>query len=144
MPWDMNDYPASFKNFDPLLRKKAIDIANALLAEGYNDDHAIPIATSQAKEWMENASEKEKKAFKKEDPPKKDDKHDTKSKNPDLLDNDVKVYHEDGKWQVKTVKAKHAADSFDTKAEAVKRAKEIADNKDSHVIKYKENGEKQS
>lgn len=44
MPWNMNDYPASMKNLDPLIRKKAIDIANALLDDGYPDDRAIPIA----------------------------------------------------------------------------------------------------
>lgn len=30
MPWDMNDYPDSMKNLDPLVRKKAIDIAYIL------------------------------------------------------------------------------------------------------------------
>ncbi len=43
MPWNVRDYPASMKNLDPLVRKKAIDIANALLADGYSDDRAIPI-----------------------------------------------------------------------------------------------------
>ena len=41
MPWNMNDYPASLKNFDNLLRKKIIDIANALLANGYDDNQEI-------------------------------------------------------------------------------------------------------
>lgn len=66
MPWNMKDYPASMKNLDPLVRKKAIDIANALLNDGYTDDRAIPIATSQAEKWLENASEEEKKEFRKE------------------------------------------------------------------------------
>ena len=48
MPWNMNDYPTSMKNLAPLIRKKAIDIGNALLADGYPDDRAIPIAISQA------------------------------------------------------------------------------------------------
>lgn len=30
MPWNMNDYPTSMKNLAPLIRKKAIDIGNAL------------------------------------------------------------------------------------------------------------------
>ena len=34
MPWNMKDFPASMKNLDKLTRKKAIDIANALLDEG--------------------------------------------------------------------------------------------------------------
>ena len=56
MPWNMKDFPASMKNLDKLTRKKAIDIANALLDEGYPDSRAIPIAIDQAKEWYENAS----------------------------------------------------------------------------------------
>jgi uncharacterized protein YdaT len=34
MPWNMTDYPASMKNMDKLTRKKAIDIANALIRRG--------------------------------------------------------------------------------------------------------------
>ena len=60
MPWNMKDYPASMKNLDPLVRKKAIDIANALLDDGYPDDRAIPIATSQAEKWYDDASAEEK------------------------------------------------------------------------------------
>ena len=54
MPWNEKDYPESFKNFDPPLRKKAIEIANALLEEGYEEGRAIPIATSQAEKWYES------------------------------------------------------------------------------------------
>lgn len=56
MPWNMKDFPASMKNLDKLTRKKAIDIANALLDEGYPDNRAIPIAIDQAKKWYEDAS----------------------------------------------------------------------------------------
>lgn len=52
MPWNMKDFPASMKNLDKLTRKKAIDIANALLDEGYPDNRAIPIAIDQAKNGM--------------------------------------------------------------------------------------------
>jgi uncharacterized protein YdaT len=38
MPWSLNDYPDSMKNLVGPIRKKAIDIANALLDEGYEDD----------------------------------------------------------------------------------------------------------
>ncbi len=31
--------------------EKAIEIANAMVDEGYEEGRAIPIATSQAKEW---------------------------------------------------------------------------------------------
>lgn len=144
MPWNMQDYPASLKNFDPLLRKKTIDIANALAASGYEDDRAIPIAISQAKEWMENATEKELKDLKKEPDPQKNDTHDTSSANPDLLDNPVEVFYKDDQWSVKTKNAKQASDTFVKKNDAVNRAKEIAENKGTKVIRYKKDGSKET
>lgn len=45
MPWTMEDYPQSLKNLDKLERKKAIDIANAMLKDGYKESDVIPIAT---------------------------------------------------------------------------------------------------
>lgn len=65
MPWTEKDYPNSWKNFDETTRRKAIDIANALLEEGYEEGRAIPIATSQAEKWAKDATSKEKKDLKK-------------------------------------------------------------------------------
>ncbi|AME06387.1 DUF2188 domain-containing protein [Bacillus velezensis] len=59
MPWSMKDYPQSLKNLEEPVKKKAIEIANAMVDEGYEEGRAIPIATSQAKEWKENASKEE-------------------------------------------------------------------------------------
>src|SRR5690625_4000864 len=59
MPWTVNDYPSSMKNLPHATKKKAIDIANAMIDEGYDEERAIPIATEQAKEWRENASKNE-------------------------------------------------------------------------------------
>lgn len=137
MPWDLKDYPSSFKNFEPLLKKKAIEIANALVSEGYPDDRAIPIAISQSKRWLDEATDTEKADFKKETDPKKTDKHGTKKINTDLLDNDVLVYYQENRWYVQTKYAEKAVDSFETKEQAMERAKEIAKNKDSNVIAYK-------
>lgn len=142
MPWDMNDYPDAFKNFDHTTRKKAIDIANGLLANGYEDDSAIPIAIEQAKEWVDNASEEEYQSFKYGSQPKKSDDHEQQG-NPDLLDNDVLVYFEDNKWIVKTKDAEQAADSFEHKKDAVNRAEEIANNRGTEVIQYTRDGKKQ-
>lgn len=49
MPWDTQDYPSSLKNLDTAVKKKAIDIANSMIDEGYDEGQAIPIATEQAK-----------------------------------------------------------------------------------------------
>ncbi|PAD62750.1 hypothetical protein CHH79_16725 [Bacillus siamensis] len=59
MPWSMKDYPQSLKNLEEPVKKKAIEIANAMVDEGYEEGRALPIATSQAKEWKENASKEE-------------------------------------------------------------------------------------
>lgn len=143
MPWNVNDYPASLKNFDNLLRKKIIDIANALLANGYDDNQAIPIAISQGKEWYDNASTQEKEAFEQEPNPKKNDTHD-QSSNPDLLDENVEVFYKNDEWHVKTVKAERASDTFTTKETAIERAKEIAKNKGTKVVTYTKEGNKQT
>ncbi len=59
MPWSMKDYPQSLKNLEEPVKKKAIEIANAMVDEGYEEGRAIPIAISQAKEWKKNASKEE-------------------------------------------------------------------------------------
>ncbi|MBD2258215.1 DUF2188 domain-containing protein [Pseudanabaena sp. FACHB-2040] len=51
MPWSDKDYPASMKNLADEVRHKAIEIANALLGEGYREGQAIAIATAQAEKW---------------------------------------------------------------------------------------------
>lgn len=139
MPWDMNDYPASMKNMDPLVRKKAIDIANALEEEGYDEDRLIPIAQSQAGDWFDNASEKEKKEYEKEPNPTKADQHDESGK-PDLVDNDVEVKYENDEWKVQTVGAKRPDRTFEYKEDAVGRAEDMARNKKSSVHIYKKDG----
>ena len=51
MPWTADDYPASMRNLPPFVRLKAIEIANALLAEGYEEGQAIRMAIAGAKKW---------------------------------------------------------------------------------------------
>ena len=53
MPWSEENYPVSMKNLSPRVRKKAIEIANALLEEGMAEGRAIAIGTKKAKEWAE-------------------------------------------------------------------------------------------
>ncbi len=52
MPWNNTDYPDSFNNLDTPVRKKAIEIANALLRDGMEEGRAIAIATEKAREYV--------------------------------------------------------------------------------------------
>lgn len=61
MPWSENDYPNSWKNLTAGVRRKAIEIGNALLEDGYEESRAIAIATSQAEEWAERRGKQVKK-----------------------------------------------------------------------------------
>lgn len=51
MPWNERRYPDSMKRLPPAVRDKAIEIANALLAEGHPEGQAIRIAIARAKQW---------------------------------------------------------------------------------------------
>ena len=51
MPWSSERYPASMKNLPPVVREKAILIANALLEEGYPEGQALRIAIARARIW---------------------------------------------------------------------------------------------
>lgn len=113
MPWDNSDYPDSFKNLEPEVRRKAIEIANALLREGYEESRAISISMTKAREYVHGTDDKrphyevkpqkEDWVLMKEDGEKAIFKEQTKM---DLLDkskpyvNDkngvLSVYHEDG------------------------------------------------
>jgi uncharacterized protein YdaT len=53
MPWNESYYPRSMEHLPPLVRRKAIEIANALLEEGHEEGMAIRIAIAKAKEWAE-------------------------------------------------------------------------------------------
>ena len=53
MPWTVESYPASMKTLPPVVREKAILIANALLEAGHPEEQAIRIATARARAWAE-------------------------------------------------------------------------------------------
>ncbi|UXU60696.1 DUF2188 domain-containing protein [Staphylococcus agnetis] len=130
MPWTMSDYPSSWKNLEKLERKKAIDIGNAMLKDGYKTSDIIPIATAQAEKWYQKASQTERDQLNQ----KNITQHEkNQSANPSLNQRDVHVYFEDNVWKVKTESAQQASDTFDTKKDAIARAKEIANHKQTRV-----------
>lgn len=139
MPWTTRNYPVSWKNFEPLLRKKAIDIANAMVKEGYSEEQAIPIATAQAKKWYAEAEEKELSELKG-----KDVTRHTRKPGPSgarLMDDDVVVQYDQAEkqWTVISETARSADSHHKTKTEAMKRAKEIAGKRGTKVVAKKRN-----
>jgi uncharacterized protein YdaT len=51
MPWSEDDFPVAMRGLDPLVRRKAIEIANALYDEGHEEGFAIRVAIARAKQW---------------------------------------------------------------------------------------------
>jgi uncharacterized protein YdaT len=51
MPWTSHRYPSSMRKLPAAVRVKAIEIANALLAEDGDEGRAIRIGIAQAKRW---------------------------------------------------------------------------------------------
>lgn len=51
MPFTMKGYPEKWKEFEVIKRQKAIEIANAMLKEGYLEKDVVPIAAKKAKDW---------------------------------------------------------------------------------------------
>lgn len=120
MPWSKGDYPPSLKNFEPRLRNKAIEIANALLEDGYEERRAIAIATSQAKEWSEN--------------------HPDHSRHRDGSAANIHVVPYKGRWAIKREGSDEPEEVTDTKAEAVERAQELATDDNISAIIHREDG----
>lgn len=55
MPWTLERYPPAMQRLPPEVRAKAIEIANAMLAEGYEEGQAIRMAIAAAKKWARGA-----------------------------------------------------------------------------------------
>ncbi|SFE15465.1 Uncharacterized protein YdaT [Lentibacillus persicus] len=141
MPWTMNDYPSSMKNLDHTTRKKAIDIANSMVDEGYDEGRAIPIAMEQAREWKQNASKKELDEYKESgQPTQRSEEGKRYDDNPERLDEGEHVIAQDNGWAVRSSDAKRASHVYDNKNEAVKRAREIAKNKGTYLTVHKQDG----
>lgn len=117
MPYSKDKYPDSWKNLDAKVRNKAIEIANEMLKEGYDEGRAIPIATKKAKEWAEQ--------------------EEAGGKTKHLVEP-----HENG-WAVRKEGGDKPSHTFDTKDEALDKAREISRNQESEIIVYKKDGSKE-
>jgi len=59
MPWTTKDYPPAMKNLPVKVRNKAVEIANAILAEGNLDEgKVIATSISKAKDAVNNGTKK--------------------------------------------------------------------------------------
>lgn len=129
------------KNLEKSVRKKAIDIANSMFDDGYKEGRAIPIAIEQAKEWYENAGKEEIQSYEKSGKPTQRSKEGKeKTNNPERLEEGEEIYsHEEG-WAVASTGSNQASEIFQTKDKAVKRAMQIAKNKETSLTIYRTDG----
>jgi uncharacterized protein YdaT len=51
MPWNEQYYPPAMEHLSPIVRSKAIEIANALLEEGHEEGFCIRVAIARAYQW---------------------------------------------------------------------------------------------
>jgi uncharacterized protein YdaT len=51
MPWNEQYYPPAMEHLSPIVRSKAIEIANALLEEGHEEGFCIRVAIARAHQW---------------------------------------------------------------------------------------------
>jgi uncharacterized protein YdaT len=58
MPWTLERYPPAMQRLPLAIRAKAIEIANAMLAEGYDEGQAIRMAIAAAKKWAWGADDR--------------------------------------------------------------------------------------
>lgn len=128
MPWSMDDYPASMKNLDETIRKKAIDIANAMVEEGYDEGRAIPIAIEKSKEWYAHHSDAEIKDYKAHGDP-ETHRHRNSSKALKRMNEDEFVIPHDDGWAVISEGAQKASNVYRHKSDAIRRGEKIAKNK---------------
>ncbi|MDQ0269844.1 DUF2188 domain-containing protein [Cytobacillus purgationiresistens] len=141
MPWNTNNYPDSLKNLDTAIRKKTIEIGNAMMKDGYDEGRAIPIAINQAKEWHNNADQKEiNKIIQASDKNLQSDEKSQDSGAQRMDEGQHVLPHKDG-WAVQTDNGKRPSGVFETKEAAINRAREIAQKKETHLIIHSQDGD---
>ncbi|MEJ8304523.1 DUF2188 domain-containing protein [Saccharibacillus sacchari] len=141
MPWDKNDYPQSMKNLDERVRNKAVEIANALLRDGYEEGRAIAIATSQAEEWDENHPEPGGSRNKDHSGGHGDER---KSKSGSSDSSALHVVSHGERWAVKAEGQDQPLSEHERKEDAVRSARKEADGRDAHVYVHNRDGKIQS
>lgn len=134
MPWSKNDYPDAMKNLDEKTRNKAIEIANELLKDDYNEGRAISIAISRAKEWAKDHTRSNSSSSSSSN--KKGNSSNSSSKG----DKDQHLVPHGDKWAIKKEKSDQASYTFETKKEALDKAKEMAKNQSVNIVIHRKDG----
>ncbi len=120
MPWTPGSYPPSMKNLDAQVREKAVEIANALLEENYQEGRAIAIAIAAAKKWAENSADRK-----------------TSGERLHVIP------HPQG-WAVRRANAERASFVFNTKTQAQNKAIQMARDENRTVVIHDEDEEFES
>lgn len=115
MPWSKKDYPDSMKNLPDPVRNKAIEIANALLDDGYEEGRSIAIAIDRARS-AEGKSDAERPRY--------------------------EAKHENDRWVLQKENGKRAILSEETKQALLDEAKPYVKKHEGVLMVYQENGEK--
>ncbi|ETT44809.1 DUF2188 domain-containing protein [Paenibacillus sp. FSL R5-0490] len=149
MPWNKQDYPVSMKNLEPRVRHKAIEIANALLDDGYEEGRSIAIATAKAEEWDENHPAPEN--SKSDSTSSSDNSNRNKSSSGERRHSEpvssskshdnIHVVPTDSGWAIKEEGKSTYLSTFDTKAEAVDKAKELSSKQNIRAIIHNQDGQ---
>lgn len=103
------------KNLSGSTRAKAIEIANALLEEGYEEGRAISIAIAKAKEY-------------------------TDSMNNSTNDLTYHLVPHDGEWAIKKQNASRVTEVFQTKNEAIAKANNLVRKNNAKLVIHKQDG----
>ncbi|MDT9719632.1 DUF2188 domain-containing protein [Paenibacillus sp. ClWae2A] len=149
MPWNKQDYPVSMKNLEPRVRHKAIEITNALLDDGYEEGRSIAIATAKAEEWDKNhpvpeSSKSDFPSSSNNSDPKKSSSTDRRHSEPvssSKSHDNIHVVPTDSGWAIKEEGKSTYLSSFDTKAEAVDKAKELSSKQNIRAIIHNQDGQ---
>ncbi|MGE6228275.1 DUF2188 domain-containing protein [Paenibacillus sp. GbtcB18] len=129
MPWTKNDYPPSMKNLPERVRKKAVEIANALLDDGYEEGRAIAIATAKAEEWEDNHPDH-----------RSGGKSGTERRASSSHSSPLHVVPDGDGWAVKAEGEDEPRYEADTKSDAVKKADELASDANTRAVIHRKDG----
>lgn len=116
--FDKEAYPWELEELDPDARRKALERANELIEQGYQEIRALRMATTLAREWVDNGRTS-----------------DTSMSGPSQH-----VMFERDSWVICPEDRSEASHSFSNLEDAIRRAHDIAAEQHSAVYVYDPNG----